>query len=274
MLSNKKHDIYVSSAAVADNAGPSAAVVSGQFYGMYAQPQNRNYGDVHAFLHVPTHKYLATLPDHYIASRTSTRPYLKGFKEVYRITPSDASVWWHRRITFACKGNPFFKQGDSNGLINTVGAESSPPTSVSSRPFRDLSNEVSGQYQQAYDKLMNYLYDGVFTTDWRDPFTAATDKTRLTILSDRFQRIVSGNQTPSPVHRKHYTPINKTVQYDDEQNGLLMSSNPISTDAKPGLGDIYVFDLFGCPAPITSGAAPGASTLLVSSTSTLYWHEK
>ena len=272
-VSLKKHDVYLSASAAGDNPVPTGSLVLGAPARLFATPTNANYGNIHAFLHVPTHKYLSQDGPQSIAARTSTRPWLRGFKEMYRLTPNDASVWWHRRIVFAAKGNPFFKTGNSNGIVNFVGAEQSP-TDLSLRQFRDLTGQSTGEYTTALDKTLNYLYDGVYQVDWIDPFTASTDKTRLTIISDRFQRIKSDNQAPAPVHRKHYTNIGKTIQYDDEQNGLGMSTNPLSTDAKPGIGDIYVYDLFGCPAPVTGGNTPGSSLLQVSSTATLYWHEK
>jgi len=96
-----------------------------------------------------------------------------------------------------------------------------------------------------------------------------TDKTRVTIISDRSFNYSSSNEVPKPVIRKVYDAINKTIVYDDDEDGLAMTPSPLSVDSKSGLGNIYLVDFYFCPAPDEV-----EDSITVSSQATYYWHEK
>jgi len=135
--------------------------------------------------------------------------------------------------------------------------------------MRDLGNITTGPYNDLRDNILDSLFAGNGGTDWISPFRAKTDKTRVTILSDRSFNYSSGNETSKPVIRKVYDAINRSVVYDDDEDGLQMVPRPLSVDSKPGIGNIYLVDFYFCPAPDEPEDA-----LTVSSQATYYWHEK
>nr|QVW56455.1 MAG: capsid protein [Emberiza tristrami Genomoviridae sp.] len=201
------------------------------------------------------------------ARRSSTRPYYIGLSEEYSITPTDNSMWFWRRVVFASKEDI----GAPQGASTQMGTESAVNSAISTRPMRDLSgNNTSINYGQIYTDLVGDLFEGIYTTDWTNPLRAKVDRRLVTVLSDRLRTITSHNDVARPAIIKTYVPIKKTVEYQDEENGLNISSYPISVTSKPGIGNIYVVDFFACPRP----AGGDTSTIAISSQSTLYWHEK
>lgn len=272
-MSTKKSDQYLSRATQDVNGRPDAET-PGSAYVMSATPTNENYGRVHMFLHMPTHRYLKADGPQLLASRTSTNPFIRGFKEVIQLSPNDGSAWWHRRIAFRLKGGAIFNQ--VIGIPSGVFGAQLNSTSGTSRTWRDLANiasNLNSPYTKVLDNLYDYLFQGVYTVDWNNAFTARTDNTRVTIISDKFRKITSGNASSRPSLQYNWHPVNKTLHYDDYENDVVMTTNPVSTSSKLGCGDVYVVDLFHCPVPVVATGA-SQSILTLSSTATLYWHEK
>lgn len=263
MMSKKKRDVSMSQGAPGNNPAPTATT-SQPAITIQAQTTSTFLPGIHSLLYSPSYRFLAPSNADYVALRTSTKPYLKGLNERYDFVPGDSSVWYWRRIVFTTKDRtlvPTLIQS-STGAQATAGVNSI-------RVLRDQSGEATGNYQTLITNLIDRVFVGIYTTDWNDIFTAKIDKTRITPISDRFQRISSQNQTPNPAIRRVYTPINKTLVYDDEENGTSMSVSPLSTEGKPGIGDVYVWDIFQAPIPVAQ-----TSSLTIANTSTLYWHEK
>lgn len=263
MMSRKKRDVSLSVAAPGNNPAPTATP-SGTGINIQAQSVSPFLPGLHSFLYCPTYRFLSPNNADFVALRTSTKPYLKGLNERYDIIPSDSSVWYWRRIVFASKD----RQLVPTLIQSSIGAQATAGA-TSTRPFRDQSGESTGNYQTLISQLIDRVFVGVYTTDWNDVFTAKIDRTRITPISDKFRKITSQNQSPNPTIRRCYTPMNKTIVYDDEENGTSMSVSPMSTEAKPGIGDVYVWDLFQAP-----NALLATSGLNIANTSTLYWHEK
>ena len=134
-------------------------------------------------------------------------------------------------------------------IRSSIGAQPSAGA-VSSRVMRDLSGETTGNYQQAISNIYGLIFKGLDNLDWIDPMTAATDNTRCTIISDRNRTIRSGNAAGVNRITKTYIPINKTLVYDDEENGISMTPAAQTVGSKQGMGDMYIVDFFVCGAPV------------------------
>lgn len=269
MMSRKKRDTMLSAAPTATNPAPDAIVVLGQQLNIRSATGVTSFlNGVHSFLNVPSYRTLSPNTGAFVAQRTAVDPYYIGLAERYSIIPLTASVWWWRRIVFASKRD----FGGELSLASAIGAQSSPGA-LTQRNFRDMSQTPgtsSNNYGQLLTNVITELYEGIFTVDWTDPMRAKLDKSRVTVINDKLRTVKSNNDSPAPKVYNTYVPIKKTVVYQDEENGTNMSVSPISVTSKRGLGNIYVLDLFECPA------APGSTTdvLQVSSQQTLYWHEK
>jgi len=261
MLSRKKRDTMLSAAFEGSNPSPESPITPGT---PLLMNQTNSNGRVHMTFANVSHRYLVPNNSAYRAFRTATKTYVKGLSQTYTIIPSSSTCWWHRRILFASKD--LFSTVEVQQSIGVQPFQASPTTAM---PMRDLGNITSGPYNDLRDNILASLFAGNGGTDWISPFRAKTDKTRVTILSDRSFNYSSGNEAPKPVIRKVYDAINRSIVYDDDEDGLQMVPRPLSVDSKPGIGNIYLVDFYFCPAPDETEDA-----LTVSSQATYYWHEK
>lgn len=256
----------MSQAAAALNPNPNSTVVDGGLTISEVTTSTYHAG-THMTLQIPSYRFLVANNSAFKAFRTSTRPFIKGLFEEYQLVPTDASVWEHRRVVWASK------DVYNAAVAANIGAMSAQGDQNSHRVFRDMSGVTTGNYTDLQTRLYDVVFQGVDTVDWRTPMLAKLDRTRINVLSDKKYQISTGNNVPRTKFRKFWTPINRTIQYDDEENGLNVSPSPISVSSKSGMGNIYVMDLFQCLNKDPATAA-GSSLLQISSTQTLYWHEK
>jgi len=266
-MSHKKRDTMLSQAGAAVNPSPGAATASRSLV-LGALTTNTSAQNVHMTFNVPSWRWLVPNNYDYLAARTSTRTYVKGLSETYDITPSDASSWTWRRIVFTYKGD-FALPDASQYVIGENGAQSSA-SAVSYRQMRDITGDTTGGYVALWDKIQDFLFRGVKTTDWANQLTVPVDTQRVDLLSDRTRFISSNNDSPRPRTFRTYVPVNKTLVYDDEENGTIISPTPYAVDTKVGIGNIYVIDMFCCRAPINTTS----TQIQIASTQTYYWHEK
>jgi len=190
------------------------------------------------------------------ATRTSSSCYIRGLKENIEIQVSDGVPWQWRRIIFSIKGFA--------GTLTTTANEQIYVESSSG--YRRLVNELRGQNLSI---LTTYMFRGASTVDWNDYLTAPIDTRNVSVMYDRTRTIASGNEQGMIREYKMWHPVNKTLVYGDDQNGGDMNDYAFSTTAKPGMGDMFVIDIFRARAGAGSG-----SQLRFQPASTLYWHER
>lgn len=231
---------------------------------MNSNTTNTSANGVHMIAFAPSVRGLVPNNYAYVSARTATRTFVKGIAETYQIIPSDASAWEWRRIVVSLKGG----FNTNLAIVEAIGAQFATNTTM--RYMKDLTGDTSGPYLALWDAIQDILFRGVKVTDWLDQMGAPLDTSRVNVHSDRRRVISSGNDASKPRHVKTYVPINKTLQYDDEENGINISPSKFSVESKIGIGDVYVFDMFACRAPINATS----SQLQVGSTQTYYWHEK
>lgn len=264
-MSNKKRDTMVCSAASGVNPSPQNTRLPTNSLIMGVATGNSTTG-THMSVFMPSYRGLVPNNYAYLAARTSSRTWVKGISETYSIIPSDASCWWWRRIVIHYKG-------DWNNtppiIFQNIGAQTSTG-GTTYRYFTDLTGDASGAFTNLFDSVNDILFRGVKTTDWSDPMLAKVDTARVSLISDVTRMISSQNDSPRPRNVKTYVPVNKTIQYDDEENGTSVTPSFMAVENKIGIGNIYVFDLFNCRAPISVAS----TQLQVSSSMTYYWHEK
>lgn len=248
------------------NPNPNSTTVDGPMI-IDGTTVSAYHGGYHMTLQCPSHRFLSPNNAAYLSYRTDTRPFIKGLSETYFLNPSDAAVWEHRRIVFATKST-FVA-----AVLPNIGAQTAAGDASSRRQFRDMSGVTTGNYTTLQQQLYDIVFAGVDTVDWRNPMLAKTDKARIDVYSDVKYSIFSGNAVGRSKYKKFYTPINKTIQYDDEENGLAISPSAVSVQDKRGMGNIFVLDLFVVINPAVPGT-PASSQLSISSQQTLYWHEK
>lgn len=202
------------------------------------------------------------------AARTASTCYIKGFAEKIRIQTSSGLPWFWRRIVFRYRGGGFNIFLPSDTPTQTNGGF--PTFTETSNGFQRLyfnltinaSNNTLAQHQ-------DILFKGTVGKDWVDIQTALVDTTRVDLVSDRRMTIRSGNANGTVKDVNTYHRYNHNLVYNDDESGALEASSYFSTDSKQGNGDMYIVDIF------TPGTGSAASDILqLTSTSTLYWHEK
>ena len=203
----------------------------------------------------------ATVP----SGREETTVYAVGLKEKISILTNSGQPWRWRRIVFTHKGPlPLGEQFEGSRVYSVI-------TDVTGRDtyFRTLSPLP----QNSITPLVEYLFKGqgeggLGIQDWTDIMTAPMDTTRIKTMHDKVTRIQSGNASGVMKTYSRWHPVKKNIVYGDEEIGNQMLTSFYSTSSRPGIGDIYVLDIF------TSLSNAASDQLSFTPTATWYWHEK
>lgn len=202
------------------------------------------------------------------AERTATTIFMRGYQEKIRIQTSSGLPWFWRRIMFRAKRNTFTLFSPSDTPVQTNNGSPS---------FIDTSNGMGRLYLNltinasnvTLFNIQDVLFRGLVNKDWVDPQTAVIDTTRIDLVSDRRITIRSGNASGTVKDTSSWFPCNKNIVYDDDESGEAEASSYVSVLDKQGAGDMFICDIF------TPGTGSAATDLLqLTSTSTVYWHEK
>lgn len=195
------------------------------------------------------------------AVRTSTTPYMVGLRESIEIQLTSGLPWQWRRICFTFRGP----------IPNL------PATSVFnyyaelSDGFRRVVNNVEGDRNSgAQYWLYELLFAGQNASDWNDPMTAKTDRTRVDIKHDSTRNLQTGNERGMIKKFNFFHPMGKTLAYNDDESGAAEKSSYYSVNSKVGMGDYYVLDIIRS----RNGGNASTDTMSFNPSSTLYWHEK
>lgn len=191
------------------------------------------------------------------STRTATLCYMRGLKEKIQIQTNSGVPWQWRRICFCMKGR---------GLIETDGTGIRWSLLTSNGMVRVL-NTISGT--TAGTSLVDRLFDGTFSIDWINAFTAKTDNTAVDVKYDRTFQISSGNANGVMRNFNMWHGMNKNLMFSDEERGADQTLGRYSRESKIGMGDYYVIDIISAG---TGGTGSDLLTFLPEST--LYWHEK
>lgn len=122
----------------------------------------------------------------------------------------------------------------------------------------------------ALAELYDVLFAGQRSVDWESPFTAPVDHMRVKSYYDRTHKIThSHNGGGDFKNYKFWHPINRTIIYDEDENGDLSKSSSEFANGSGinNMGDLFVFDMFQC----VSGREE--DQLAYSPQGTYFWHE-
>lgn len=185
--------------------------------------------------------------------------FLRGYKETVRITPEDGACWLWRRIVFFSK--EVVTTNSADGLYH----EAAPLGYT--RPFVAATAATSSL-------LQDLVFKGRVGRDWFSVGVAKVDTTRITLVSDVTRTLKGGNEQAHTHNNKLWYGVNKNLVYYDDESGIDIESSHFSTSAKPGCGNMYIWDILATP-----GLAPGpdnqpTARAAVTLHGTLYWHEK
>lgn len=195
--------------------------------------------------------------------RTASEIYARGISERITLDFNDGTAWRWRRVAFTLKGG-MLRDGFPLTYYN-------PAPQGTTRLQRNLSAAATGSGTAflQYVAIRNLLFRGGITNDWLTLIDAPIDTSRISLITDTTRTLMSGNASSRIIKRKVWTPLNKTIVYDDKESGIDQTSSLWSTSGKAGMGDVYILDMFS-----TSSYADTNSRMVFNPTTTLYWHEK
>nr|QJB18621.1 MAG: capsid protein [Genomoviridae sp.] len=189
--------------------------------------------------------------------RTSTVCYMRGVKEQIQIQTNTGMPWTWRRICFTLKGTALRNFATTNMWMNITNGNG---------PTRLMNNWATTTGGQA---IVDLVFDGRTGADWDSVYAAKTDKQRISVHYDKTVTMNPGNESGYVRNFKLWHPMNKNMQYDDDESGDGESTAGYSTLNKMGMGDYYIVDI------IASGTAGDSDDMLrFNPQATLYWHEK
>lgn len=202
------------------------------------------------------------------SQRTSTVAYMRGLSEKIRIQTSSGVPWLWRRICFKYRGSsvPF------NAAATSDTGQAQPyvaVTETSSGYGRLYLNQFINGMGNTLSAEQAILFKGRQGNDWQDLLTAPVDTRRVDLASDKTYKISSGNANGILREYKTWYPMNKNLVYDDDENGETEETSLWSVDDKRGMGDYYICDII-----IAGTGATASDVLQLTSTTSLYWHEK
>lgn len=119
----------------------------------------------------------------------------------------------------------------------------------------------------ALSALKNWIFEGTEQYDWVDMFNAKTDPKRISVCYDKCRTFNAGNASGVIRNMRIWHPMNKNIEYNDEEDAGDNVTQPYSVTSKAGMGDYYIVDFF-------RGIGTANDLLSLSIEAKLYWHEK
>lgn len=191
------------------------------------------------------------------ATRTASQCYMRGVSEKVEIIVSDNLPWQWRRICFTYKGLPNAVPATNYFKYNANSAEG----------YRRVVNEVpSGNLRNT---LYDTMFDGERNIDWLDPMIAKCAHDIVDVWYDKTLTLSSQNEAGFIRAYKRWHPMNKNLNYADNERGGGVDQSSFASPGKGGMGDYIIIDLF---RPRTGSTS--ANRLLFRPQASLYWHER
>jgi len=229
-------------------------------------------GSQYTLLWEPTWRQLYTphqgRPSNPPAARTNTTTFFVGIKEKIQISTTNGQPWQWRRILFTAKG--LLPIDGPYRDYTSRAVELSNESIVMQRSNTPLPDAMASDLYRYLFRGLGTNTDGQLPRDWINRITAPVDTTRVNVMYDKVVNIRSGNVHGVDFNAKRYHPIGRNVVYGDTEDGGELQSVPVSTNNKPGVGDIYICDMI-------SGSGVNDTTtgsLYFNPETTVYWHEK
>lgn len=196
-------------------------------------------------------------------ARSAQNTYARGYRETSTIRTNGPAPLRFRRIVFSIKGLPA-RLLQATGNLLTADFYRLYTSFGYVRQTTSLGDTFAGQ-------INNILFNGVTGQDWFSPFNAKVDTSRARIHSDRTYNVNAGSSGGTCRVLKHWYGLNKSLVYNDDEAGITVDTSEFSTQAKPGMGDVFVYDIYQMVP--TAGSDP-TTTVAVNHEGTYYWHER
>lgn len=199
------------------------------------------------------------------ATRDRQTTFSVGYKERVQIDVSGGGVWKWRRVVFTYKGDALYTDPNSEWNAPFHDKATSPRGS-------DMTRVINQPTTAQATAIRGVIWDGEEQIDWYSELTAKVDTKRITPLYDRTVTFNPRNESGlSRTFRLWHRTRRNLVYADDEAGGAPDAPGAYtSVDGKPGMGDLYIYDVVQLIVP----AAGGTAGLRFDPQGTYYWHER
>lgn len=216
--------------------------------------------NLYGFLFSPSARQPANATTPNAAERSKTRTYVRGFNERINFRTDSGETWRWRRIVFSTTGlgSSLSDSRVTNFYDGTNGHA------------RSLLNLRSGSFSSDLDLVYGTIFEGTRSVDWANPLTAKVDRSKVKIWADQIFAIQSNNSRGTDRNFKFWYPINKTLVYDEDEEGANNKFYSRWSDGRMGngrVGDIFIFDI------LSSNENASGDTAIFTPHCTYYWHE-
>lgn len=240
--STKKHD------TIAGSSETKADLSFYDFGGSFVPfPQVQGITGATVSVWCPTYRFLGSSPQKY-DHRSASTVYYRGVREQVQFYLRNASpVVWRRCVV-----------GSNLNVANTASY---------SLNDTNLYGRTQLYSESTYIAFFEVLTQGTRNSDYTSNITAKLDEKKCKIYYDK-TRVLRPKTTTGDIQTyKMWHPINKTIQYDEEEKGSDISSSPWASNEPPN-HNVYIIDLFQSINTTTTNQV----SWNVETTS--YWHER
>lgn len=230
------------------------------------------------FMWCPTARAKAGRSINATATRSSDEVFWRGVSERISFESGGSGPWMWRRIVFTKKALFDSDLISPERYVNVV--QDVADISTETTPVPVNPGTVSGllRYNRSldplpvaqYTNLTAEIFRGVRFIDWSNYLDAPLNRDVVNVITDKTVRIASGNDTGVLRQFKLWVPLNKRMKYGSNEEGTLDIQSQFAANAATDtnvLDDVYIVDYFR-----QQTVAPG--TLNMSTTTTVYWHER
>lgn len=187
------------------------------------------------------------------SARNAQTIYWRGIREHAEVVTSSGAAWRWRRVIFSTKAN-------IPNLVSNVETSNGWP-----RAMVEMSGDPPAPVRNQLESL---IFQGQAGQDWSNVFHGKIDNKRVRVHYDKTRHLQSGNDRGKFYTFKQWIPLNKNMNYDDDERGKDESAQSYAAQGIGGLGDVYVYDMFECTTNDST------FQLSFNPMATLYWHEK
>lgn len=198
------------------------------------------------------------------ATRERQVTFSVGYKERVEVNILGGGVWKWRRLVFAFKGKRLYDQDVTWSL---------PWYDKSVDPEGcDMARVIAQPTTEQHQAIREVLWDGTEGIDWTSEFTAKPDTSRITPFFDRTFTFNPRNESGFSRTFRFWHRTGKNIVYDEDEEGGAPAAPGayVSVEGKPGMGDLFVYDIAFLAVP----AASGTAAMTWSPEGTYYWHER
>nr|QXN75530.1 MAG: capsid protein [Genomoviridae sp.] len=198
------------------------------------------------------------------STRERQHTFSVGYKERLQVDILGGGVWKWRRVVFTYKG-PSLYNADPTWTVPWHDKATDPEGT-------DMVRLIGQPPSDQAIHIRSVLWDGTEGLDWQSEFTAKVDTSRVTPMYDRIVTFNPRNESGFSRTFRLWHPTRKNLVYGDEEQGGTPHDPGwyTSVNGKPGMGDLYVYDIVYKAVP----AVAGNGEMIFSPEGTYYWHER